>query len=299
MVQKHSTPIEWRHFEVVLHVGRARSIRQAAAALGVAHTTLAKRVSSAEAAFGAVAFVRGPQGYALTDAGHEIMLIAERMEAQAQQARIAVQAHDQRPTGKVVVSVMVPVLTRILAPALPEFHKRFPDIEITFNTSYRIADIRQQKADVAVRFQNSPDDYLVGRRVVTQFEAPYVSRDLLTSGFLDERNALPLIGWGARADVEMRARRHGIEAIDVVCTVEELEAQKALVVQGAGVGILPCFVCANDPELVRWPAQEPQSINDGWVLTHPDLAASTRVKVVADFCFSAMKQAKDRFAGKA
>jgi len=263
----------------------------------VAHTTLAKRVVDAEEAFGAIAFVRGPKGYVLTDAGREIKAYAERMELEAAGARLAVQEHDQRPSGRVVVSVMGPILIRVLAAGFADFRNRFPDLKVEFKTSYQLVDLRAQKADVVVRFQNHPDDYLVGRRVVTQYAAPYAIPDVLAAA--QSRSApVPVIGWGAKKDVEQRARRHGISDIDIVCTVAELEAQRALILGGAGVGIVPCYLFGNEESRLRWPGTSPLPINDGWVLTHPDLAGSTRVKLVADFCYNALKAARGQFLGK-
>ncbi len=298
MVQKHSNSVGWTHFEAILRVGQASSVRQAAAALGIAHTTLAKRVAAAERAFGAVAFVRSPQGYVLTDAGREIMAYAERMEREAAGALRAIRGHDRRPMGKVTLSVMAPVLSHVLAPALPLFVQRYPDIDLDIEASYGLTDLRRQKADIAIRFQDEPDDFLVGRRIVKQHDAAYIA-SRISVDHLNENRPLPVIGWGDRGSVEARARAHGLEAIEIICTTADIDAQKALVRSGLGIGILPCFMCDGDASLTRWGRAPPLPINEAWVLTHPDLAASARVKAVADFCVSTLKAARRRFTGDA
>jgi DNA-binding transcriptional LysR family regulator len=52
---------------------------------------------------------------------------------------------------------------------------------------------------------------------------------------------------------------------------------------GLGIGHLPCFIGDRSPELVRLGTPVPEFSADLWLLTHPDLRHSPRVRVFLDF----------------
>src|SRR3954471_11193486 len=66
-----------------LAVRAARSIKGAARALKVDHTTVSRRLAALEIALGASLFERTPDGLVETDAGRAVAPIAERMEVVA------------------------------------------------------------------------------------------------------------------------------------------------------------------------------------------------------------------------
>ena len=52
---------------------------------------------------------------------------------------------------------------------------------------------------------------------------------------------------------------------------------------GLGIGHLPCFIGDARPGLVRLGPPNPDFSADLWLLTHPDLRQSPRVRVFLDF----------------
>ena len=52
---------------------------------------------------------------------------------------------------------------------------------------------------------------------------------------------------------------------------------------GIGIGHLPCFIADARPALVRLVPPDPAFAGDLWLLTHPDLRHSPRVRVFLDF----------------
>ena len=52
---------------------------------------------------------------------------------------------------------------------------------------------------------------------------------------------------------------------------------------GIGIGPLPCFIADGRPELVRLSPPNPDFSVGLWLLTHPDLRHSARVRAFLDF----------------
>ncbi len=289
MVQKRSTRVSWEDLEAILLVGRSGSVRRAAEQIGIAHTTLAKRVAAAERALGVVAFVRSASGYAPTKAGELVMAHAERMEREASAMSLHVAGADEDVAGRVTVSVMTPVLCEFLAPHLDAFSVRYPDISVEFEITTHMSDLNRHTADVAIRFQDNPDKELVGSRIGTMYDAPYATREFARrSEQMD--GPIPVIGWVEDDRVKKRATQFGFNNICVRFVANEPLAQRAMALNGDCLAFLPTFLGDRTDELIRMGSRDPLRICDAWVLTHPDLKTSARVQAVAKFCSSILRR---------
>ena len=295
MVQKRSIDQSWDDLAAILAVARARSIRKAADALGVAHTTLARRIEAAEASLGIVAFIRSVQGYALTEVGQVVVAHVERMAEEAESLHRSVAGGDVSPRGIVRVSLPPAVLTYCLMESLPKFHRQFPLIDLDFDTQYGYSDLDRHEADIAIRYQQSPKDHLVGTCVGTSHEYAYASEALAKRFRAGE--AVGLIGWSRRAAFLKRAAVFGLgeNRIQHVCV--DVHGQAALAAKGLGIAILPSMVGDRSKTLRRLFPKIYHPTNPIWVLSHPDLRRSIRVRTVSAFLIETLKgllEARDK-----
>jgi molybdate transport repressor ModE-like protein len=72
--------IDWNDVRYFLAVARAGSVRAAAVLLGVNHATVLRRIAQLEERLGAHMFEKRPSGYRLTEAGEEILELANQMK---------------------------------------------------------------------------------------------------------------------------------------------------------------------------------------------------------------------------
>ena len=296
VVRKRNTRVTWDDLEAILLVGQFGSVRRAADSIGVAHTTLAKRVDNAEAALGVVAFFRSTKGYAATDAGKIIIEHAQNMAHEADAVTRSIANTDVSISGTVRISLLPSVLSILIAPHLKEFNDAHPDLTLEFNTCYEITDLDKQQADIVVRFQDSPDEHLYGRNVATQYDAVYASNEFLE--LLKHNHApIPLVGWSSKINVMQRAKIHGFSNTLVASITKDLRSQCDLAIAGVGLAILPCFVGDNEPELNRFENSSPIRINDVWVLTQPNLKESKRILCVSRFICDILSKSSGYFSG--
>lgn len=297
MVQKHSTKLSWDGLEAICLVGRYGTVRRAAKHIGVAHTTMAKRIALAERRLGVVAFVRGPKGYVPTAAGNKIIAHAERMSHEVAAITKDVTDADSVVSGRVSVSLLPSVLSNVLNEQLGSFVARYPQIQLEFITDGALSDLDRNRADIVVRFQDNPAEHLWGRKVAAMFEATYSSPEFQQT-YADSTLPVPTIGWSSKSTVMDRAASHGINHADIRYITTDLRGQADLAASGHGVALLPCFVGDHHKGLVRFMPTAPIRINDVWVLTHPDHKTSTRVQKVAQFCGESIQKKSHLFAGK-
>jgi DNA-binding transcriptional LysR family regulator len=66
---------------------------------------------------------------------------------------------------------------------------------------------------------------------------------------------------------------------------------------GTGIGPLPCFIADASPNLVRLSDTNADFAAGLWLLTHPDLRQSARVRAFMDFMAAEITKQKKRIEG--
>ena len=70
-----------------------------------------------------------------------------------------------KPSGRLRVDVATAIATNVLIPALPEFYRSYPDIELDFGISNRHTDLVAENVDCVVRAGPVDEQFLVARRI--------------------------------------------------------------------------------------------------------------------------------------
>ncbi len=66
---------------------------------------------------------------------------------------------------------------------------------------------------------------------------------------------------------------------------------------GMGIGAVPCFIGDQRPLLRRLAEHRPEFAASLWILTHPDLRRSARVRVFMDFVAAEIGAKRGLFEG--
>src|SRR5918993_237551 len=139
-----------------------------------------------------------------------------------------------------------------------------------------------------LRATDSPPETLVGRRAATIAWAIYGrGADLPEPGRVDlvDLYERPWVALGDNLAGLKVARfvRERVAAERIVYKVNTVLGLAEAVEAGIGVGPLPCFIADARPALVRLSEPNPDFSTGLWLLTHPDLRHSARVRVFLDF----------------
>lgn len=293
--------MDWNDVRYVLALARLGSVRAAGARLGVSHATVSRRLNALEGALGVRLFDRGPDGYTLTAAGRRILPTAERLEQDAAELERGVLGEDERVAGPVVVTCGEGYVARFVVEALAEVVRRHPDVEPRVTVDSRPFDLSRREADVAVRALGrgeSPPEHLLGARVAPLVLASYVGRAHTPRldpdaggrpdrwlGYADARTARVIIAGSRHPDLPAWG------------CFDSLETQVAACAAGLGLAALPVYVGDVEPALVRLGTPDLRHLGDLWVLCHPDLRQTGRVRVVRAALTRIFTAHADHFAG--
>ncbi len=288
--------LEWSDLRVALTLGREGSVRAAARALGVSHSTVLRRLRALERAVGAELFVDKGRGYVATAAGQDVIDTAAELDESIGGLERRVAGRDFRLVGEVRVTIPDP-FAPVLAPVLADIARANPGIELTIGLSTSYADLSHRAADVAVRTTEAPPPDLVGRRVGVAAVGIYGSKDYLHGRDTDDLEALDWVGW-EKGSTMWFARWMGAHVPNarVVLRVTAAWGLREGVDAGAGVAIVPCALGEARPNWRRI-----KLVSDGavalWILTHRDLRRAARVRVIRDELAAAIAERRALFEG--
>jgi len=285
---QRSKSLAWDDLRLVKAIADARSLPAAAAGVGINHSTAFRRLKQIEATLGVALFEKHRSGYTLTAAGEEIAALAARVDEDVAAVTRKLAGQDVAPSGELRVATNDSLLVDLLMPLFAAFRVRYPGVRLDILIGNQALNLAKRDADVAIRATDNPPENLVGRRAARIAWAPYGrAADFsdgvgAASGVLKERNWVSLgEQLGALNVVKWIAANIPVER--VVYKVNTVLGLAEAVEAGAGIGYVPCFIGDARPSLARLGPPEPEFGSDLWLLTHPDLRHSARVRVFLDF----------------
>ncbi|MET3135509.1 DNA-binding transcriptional LysR family regulator [Oxalobacteraceae bacterium GrIS 1.11] len=287
---------QWDDIRFFLALAREGSLSGAARALKVEHSTVARRVDAVEQALDLRLFDRLPRGWQLTPEGEALCAQAQKMEDEALAfGRAALGVSALR--GTVRVSAPPVLASHFLAPRLAALQRRWPGIELELIGETRDANLARSEADLALRLTRPSAPGLMARAVGELGFGLYGTPDCLRReaqewvmlGYGDSLRQTPAGQWLEKLT---RARPCALRSNDFATLHQGARA-------GLGLALLPHFLGADDERLLRAPGVPGPPPRKLWLVLHPDLRRSPRVRAVADAIVELLAQEHTLLSGAA
>lgn len=295
--------MDWNDLRILLSLSRSGSLTGSASALQVSVSTIGRRLDALETALGATLFTRHSTGVLPTDHGRHLVARAERVEAEILALQQSATGLDASPTGTVRLATAETLASHILIPALAAFSARYPAITLELVTGVGAVGLSRREADLALRLVKPAGQDLICRRLVSQAYGLYASPAYLRQHPWDDGPSVGthrLVGWDEALSHLPAARwlhqASGGRHPDLCLT--SLPTQLAAAQAGLGLAVLPCFLGDRAAGLTRLLGPQAVFAEDLWLVIHPDLAQSARIRAVADFVSATVLAAKASFEGE-
>jgi DNA-binding transcriptional LysR family regulator len=291
--------LSWDDFRFVLALSRRHSLKAAGRDLGCDQATAGRRIYALERELGVELFEKRSDGFFLTTAGQRILGTLEQIEAGFEGIDRGLAGRDERPEGVVRVAMPGALANFGVIPRLRAFLAAHPRLELQFLTGPEVLNLAKREADVAVRLVKPKQSELVYRRIGELKLAFYVSRTLAPRGApkKDEILKLPFVGLFENATSRLEASL--LEGLAPAPRPNLRSAAWSSVASalrsGLGWGILPTFVGDSINEVRRIEAFDTAS-TPLWLVVHPDVQNSARVRAVIDFLSDALRKDTQRSA---
>jgi DNA-binding transcriptional LysR family regulator len=168
---------------------------------------------------------------------------------------------------------------------LASFARMQPRIEVEVIESSALADLSRREADLALRISAQVPEHLVGRRVGDVQLRVYARRGAegLPHGPTPLATLVDQVPWiGFERDQRTRFfdrwMADTVPADRIRVRVDLFHSMVAMLRTGLGVGLLPSFVGPHEPDLVAVSDPIDALTTPLWLLTHPDLRRTARVR---------------------
>jgi len=279
----------WDEVRTAYQVARMGTVSGAAEVLGVHHATVIRHIDDIEARLAIKLFQRHARGYTPTEAGEDLLRVAQATEDQFNQLVGRMKGRGDDVSGELVVTSLSS-LVPLLAPALSEFQQAHPDLIVRYLTGDRLFRLEYGEAHVAIRAGSAPDQPdnvvqpFITQEVGLYASADYIERHGKPSGIGDfgnhffvssddENSRAPFSRW-LRATVPA-------ENITFRCTNNFCIREAVL--SGAGIGFMARWEAARDPSLVEVIDPLPEWFGNLWLVTHVDLHRTTKVQAFLSY----------------
>lgn len=278
---------DWNEFKIVLAVGRAGSLVGAAKDLGHDHSSIFRWLNALEIRRGVKLFDRTLNQYVPTDAGKQMIMTAERLEAEILTLDRSIAGQDNRLLGKLRITSSETLAYRILNEVLADFRREHSGIELELLVENRQLDLLRREADIAIRATRPHEGELFGRKIAstpwTFYGSNHYIADQGRPADIASLSSHVVVGWDSGAvaaasmwlteNISPRAFTYRSSSL-----INQLMAVKA----GLGLALLPCYLGDPEPDIERVQEPLPELTRELWLITHKDLRNTARVRAFFD-----------------
>jgi DNA-binding transcriptional LysR family regulator len=218
--------------------------------LGMTTSAVSRHVSRLEAQMGARLLTRTTRSLALTELGQQVYAGCTRMLGAAREVHTLAGSYSARPNGLIRVSAPIVFGQVWLAPKLPGFLARYPEVDIKLTLVDRSVDLVEEGVDLAIRVASElapglaarpicPMNYLLAASpaYLASHAAPATPQELATTPciYLDYARFYAPWHWCRGAEnVQVK--------VPTRCAINNSAAILAAVEAGGGIGLMADFI---------------------------------------------------------
>ncbi|WP_300066091.1 LysR family transcriptional regulator [uncultured Ruegeria sp.] len=262
----------WDNIRYALAVSKHGSLNAAAAALGVTHATVLRRVAAFEEQSGCMVFQKGPSGYSVLPEASAILSAMESVEDAVLSVERAIVGANRSPVGHVRITSTDSLCQIVLPPILIEISRLYPSLKLTLLSGNSHHDLSRLSADIAVRPSIKLGEGLIGQRAGT------LSFGVFDDGSPD-RKWMRLDG-ALSSSLPAKWLEEHVSADEMINGADSFLVLQQMAAAGVGKTFLPTFFGDTDSRLRRSHDVTPKIEVPLWVATLDEIANTPRFAVV-------------------
>ena len=288
--------MDWDDLRMFCDAAEGPTLAAAARRLGVSIATVARRISALESALGVRLLDRARNGVTLTTQGRVVLARARAAAAAMEDVgRLATALRASAWPDPIRVSATEPIISEILAPALPALLAAAPEIRVDLTSTNEVVRIAAREADIAVRFARPIGDSLIVRRLPGFDLGLFAAKSYLGDrqpadldltrerllGFDDSYGRIAEVVW---------MEQSGLGAA-IVARSSSTRALINAAVAGAGIAPVARLFARARPTLVEIPTRLPIPRRPAWLVSHRDLRQARPVRMVREWIVETFRRA--------
>ncbi len=292
-MQKNITSLgslNWDDLKFFLEVARTRKASSAAKRLGVDYTTVSRRISSLELSLGTLLFEKSrTNGFILTAEGQRLLSSAESIESTLHMACEQVSGSGVALSGHVRMGCTEGFGSFFITPQLSHFVDTYPAISVDILPLPHFISLSKREADIVIALERPEHGPYVCCKL-----CDYRLKLYATQQYLDRHEPITKASDLARHQFisyvddlafssELLYLANLLPAASASLRSTSVIAQYTAAQQGLGLAILPCFLAAQDPNLIPVLPDEVDITRQFWMYCREDLRKLKRITLLWDY----------------
>jgi DNA-binding transcriptional LysR family regulator len=277
----------WDDLRLFLAVAREQSLSGAGKILRLDPATLGRRMARVEKGLGAALFVKSPTGYALTEAGAQLL---ERAEAAEQAMRVAtaqVAEPSDRLRGQIRIGAPDGCANYLLPQVCARLIEANPELDIQIVALPRVFNLSRREADMAIGVSAPTAGRLVVQKV-TEYKLHLAASEAYLNSSApilstDDLQGHRLVGYipDMIFDRELDYLTE-LGMTRVPLASNSVSVQVNMIRQGGGVGIVHDFCLPATPGVTRVLTSQVALSRAFYLIRHEDDRRNQRLSRFAD-----------------
>ncbi len=292
---------------VFLRVAETGSFTKAADLLDMPRATVSAAVQQLEAQLGSRLLHRTTRQVQLTHDGSVVLERCRHLLEDMEELE-SLFRDGSRASGRLKVDVPSRVARLLIAPALPEFFRQHPDIELELGSSDRSVDLVQEGVDCVLRVGQLGNSSLVARRLgemqlINCASPAYLARhgEPQRPAELAERECLLNSHYSGHEEW-LYHRHHRLERVRVAgfLASNHYSLLKKAALAGTGIARLPSYMVHDElgDGRLAWLLRDYQTRSTPMFLVHPFQGGlPRRTQVLADYLLDWFERSRRQLIG--
>lgn len=284
----------WDDLRLFLAVAREQSLSGAGKILRLDPATLGRRMARLETVMQVALFVKSPQGYALTQAGAQLLERAGAVEQAMRSAAVGDVAQSETLSGQIRLGAPDGCANFLLPQVCAAIGRDNPQLDIQIVALPRVFNLSRREADMAIGVSAPTAGRLMVRQV-TEYRLHLAASDayLAQHGAIDDLDALkshPMVGY--IPDMIFDRELDYLADLGngrVALASNSVSVQVNMLRQGAGVGVVHDFSLPFAPGVRRILTDAVSLTRAFYLIRHVDDAQNLRLARFADLMAAGLR----------
>jgi DNA-binding transcriptional LysR family regulator len=284
-----SGAVKWDDLRVFLEVARQGTVHAAARKLKLDHSTVCRRIGKLEDLLAIKLLDRSQRGIVVRGGVQQLLDHIESMETHAISIEDALTGSLTIATQTVRVATMEGIASQYLARRIGQLDRFAPNVKVELVSMPQPADLSRKEADIFLSFFNPRLPGLSSRKVADVALFLYCSesyarehglprslddlKDHVFIAYIDDLLAIDAVRW---LDDLIKSPKVNFYSNSIL-------AQCNAATAGAGIAMLPTFVAAGVPGLMRVIPDEAVVRREIWISVRKEQGSLTRIRSVIKF----------------
>lgn len=283
--------MDWDKLRIFHAVAEAGSLTHAGDSLRLSQSAVSRQIRGLEDQLGVTLFHRHARGLMLTEQGELLATATAEMARKLDIAEARIRDTEEDVMGELKVTAATGFGTLWLVPRLDKLYSLYPDMKINLILEEKVMDLPMREADVAIRMKEPSQADLIRRRLLNIRMRLYATRHYLAEAgrpmsiedLAQHRVILQDVSVAQVAAGKLLGQQLLAQRPRSMLMINNYFGVLQAVLNNVGIGVLPDYLVADFPELVRV-FDEVESGEVPVFLAYPEeLRGSRRVQAFRDF----------------